>query len=569
MATLILALSIFLVFWSSPVFSGVYWVHPTGTASWTNCRSEVDPGLSKYCSLNTANASLVAGDTVYLKGGTYNTHILPANSGTSISARITYSAVPSESPIIKNTATQYSTYYHGILLRGHKYIKIHGITVGPHSTMNRVLMITHGASYNEISNCIFDGAGNSTIQIWDGDPNPGAGIPCVHNWIHHTTIANTGYVNSACDDIGGVQLGVPAYDKDSNYNTFESNVFYGGGHHNLETFTKFNVIRNNYFHHEGSMANPGGCPYGPDTNGKYGNRNIQIYDGYGEEGKYNLIEGNRFGHAGPPPDDDGGDGMTLTASKNIVRYNAIFNSLNNGLLLKTGAGSLADNNRIYNNTIYKSGRYRNTGSLWQGCNFRWYGSYARVGNVVKNNLMYLYGTGSNDFCGGSTSIYSDNTVTNNWLTSNGSPGFVDTTVTMPSNRSLPNLNLQSSSGAIDGGTYLTRAAGAGTNSTTLVVGDALYFQDGTWGSSLAGHQADWIAIGSINNVVQIYSVNYAANTITLSAPKTWAANANIWLYKKSDGVQVLHGPAPDFGAYEFGSGDTTSLNPPSNFRLLQ
>ena len=469
--------------------AGTYWVSPTGTATWANCQSATDPGSGRYCALNTANASLVAGDTVYLKGGTYNTHIFPANSGTSVSARITYTAASGEKPVIKNTGTQYATYYHGILLRGHTYIKINGITVGPHPTMSRVLMITHGASYNEIAYCIIDGAGGSGIQIWDGQSTLEGGTPCVHNWIHHTTIANTGSVGDDCNDYGGVQLGVPAYDKESNYNTFENNTFYCGGHHNLETFTKYNVIRNNYFHHEGCMTPPGrSCSYGPDTNGKYGNRNIQIYDGYSEDGKYNLIEGNRFGHSGPPPDDDGGDGLTLTAPRNIIRYNAIFNSQNNGILIKTGYMSLADNNRIYNNTIYKSGRYRNAGALWQGCNIRWYGSYPRIGNVIKNNLMYLYGAGSNDFCGGSGSTNVDNTVTNNWLTTNGNPGFVNTTVSMPSSTALPNLRLQPASSAIDGGTYLTRTVGAGTNSTTMVVSDALYFQDGTWGSSRAGHR---------------------------------------------------------------------------------
>ena len=72
-----------------------------------------------------------------------------------------------------------------------------------------------------------------------------------------------------------MQLGVPTYDDQSGNNTFEDNVFACGGHHAMETFTKRNVIRNNFFHHEGCLPNASGhAPgYGPDANGLWGNRN--------------------------------------------------------------------------------------------------------------------------------------------------------------------------------------------------------------------------------------------------------------------------------------------------------
>lgn len=542
-------------------FAGTYWVSPTGTATWANCRSATDP-KSNYCSLATANANLVAGDTVYLKGGTYNTHIFPKNSG-SPGNSITFQAYSSETPVIKNTTTTYATYYHALALIGKSYIKIDGITFGPEPTHHRLMMITHGGSYNEITNCVFDGGGKAqSVQIWRGNlPEP----PARHNWVHSNIFRHIGEVSSGCDDIGGMYIGVPAYDNESSYNTIENNTFYIGGHHNLETFTKNNVIRNNYFHNEGSMVAPNPpCPYGPDTNGKYGNRNIQIYDGHNSDGMFNLIEGNRFGHSGPPPDDDGGDGFTLTAPKNIVRYNAIFNSQNNGILMKMGASSYSNNNRIYNNTVYKSGRYRNKGPQWQGYGIRFYPSQPWAsGNVIKNNL--LYNNTSEDFAHRGTSG-TDNTIMNNWLHASGNPLFVNPDVSDPFRLNLPSLNLQSGSKAIDGGIYLTQAKGAGDNSTTLVVDDALYFQDGTWGSALSNKQADWIAIRDVGNVVQIKSINYSTNTITLASPMTWNDRANIWLYKKSDGTRVIYGSAPDFGAHEFNSGDFKGIAPPVNPR---
>jgi hypothetical protein len=107
---------------------------------------------------------------------------------------------------------------------------------------------------------------------------------------------------------------------------------------------------------------------------------------------------------------------------------------------------------------------------------------------------------------------------------------------------------------VDQASSLTQANGAGADSTSLVVDDALYFQDGTWGSDLAraGFHADWIAIGTVDNTAEISSIDYDANTITLASPRSWADDAPVWLYRRSDGSVVLTGAAPDYGAYELG-----------------
>ena len=129
--------------------------------------------------------------------------------------------------------------------------------------------------------------------------------------------------------------------------------------------------------------------------------------------------------------------------------------------------------------------------------------------------------------------------------------FVNPDVSNPFNWELPNLTPQNPS-VINAGIHLATTVGSGVG-TTLIVTDALCFQDGTWGSALSNRQADWIAIGSVDNVVQISSINYSTNTITLASFKSWADGAKVWLFKKSDGAQVLYGPAPDVGAYETGS----------------
>jgi hypothetical protein len=171
-------------------------------------------------------------------------------------------------------------------------------------------------------------------------------------------------------------------------------------------------------------------------------------------------------------------------------------------------------------------------------------------------------------------------------------------------KAQPSFTLQSDSPAIDidpSNTkgYLTLSNGTGSNSTTLVVDDAAYFQPG-WGKWTVGGPTvypDEIAIGTVTNTVAIDSttaksvagctgsetpwvcctssgngtcgIDYTNNTLFLTSAKTWSDNSPIWLYKKSDGVRVLYGEATDAGAneYQSGSSDTTPPAAPSGLSV--
>ena len=530
----------------------VYYVSPSGTASWAECTD-----INTPCSLSTANVNATAGDVINLRGGTYNTGISPTNSGSS-GNKITYQAYAGETP----TLTDVGTWSPAIFLDGNDYIKIDGITV---NNVYKWANIRNGAHYNEITNSVFtDDDGVATgkgFNLW-GQCSGGSPYTCpsTNNWIHNNTFFRMGWVGAVdCQDIGGVMyIGtITVGDSTSNYNTIEDNVMYAGGHHILEINSKYNAIRNNVMHNEGWMTDPGNCDWGPSPrNGKYGNRNIQLFNQDSADRQFTLLENNRFGHAAFASD-GGMDGNIVIASRaNIVRYNYAYYSETIGIYFKDGSGPAdAMDNKVYNNTVYSSGQdtiaYPDT---WTG-----YGEQdwrrgvfllkdILTGNVVKNNIIYNSFT-ADISC--NATCQSNNTFTDNWVTADGDPLFINTDVSDPTSTTLPDLRVNSGSGVIDDGVNLTQANGSGTSSTTLIVDDALYFQDGSRGSSLSNIQADWIAIGTVSNTVQISSINYSTNTITLTSPMTWSDNASIWVYKDSAGRIVLRGSAPDVGAYEY------------------
>jgi hypothetical protein len=87
------------------------------------------------------------------------------------------------------------------------------------------------------------------------------------------------------------------------------------------------------------------------------------------------------------------------------------------------------------------------------------------------------------------------------------------------------------------------------------VADAAYFQDGYGLSNpYSTVNGDCIAVGTASNRVCVTTVNYATHTLTLASPISRSDGQAVYLYKKSDGVQVLTGSAPDMGAYPYGSG---------------
>jgi hypothetical protein len=526
---------------------------------------------SNLCTLAYANTNLSAGETGYLYDtqGDYSTAIAPSNSGSSDN-KITYIAQSGDSPKITNTSNGFIA----LNLDGNDYIVVDGIELVSNADNGHIVDFRNGARYNEVKNCKIHG--NLTASANGGivirTLNATSETANTHNWFHDNEIYESGLVDpSNCEDTSNTaKIGLSS-DYLSGYNTFEDNEWYGGGHHLLEIYTRNNVIRNNYFHNEPWIApNGSNCTEctaldssAPIESGLYGNRCVILEgDGSTDTPSYNLFEGNRLGYSGPPSDGNGATGLAIISRRNIIRYNDFFDHDEIGIFLRDGDDS--NDNRIYNNSVYGTGQTAPACRGWTGNGLEVHGS--STGSYVYNNIFYLneMDIQCNDShqCNGITA--SSNLVTSNELSDasgqdTGDPSFTDMSISDPTSQVLPNFVLQLDSPAIDAGTYLTQANGdaAGGSSDTLIVDDAKWFQDGSWGSGLATLDADYIIISSSaidassGTEVEISSIDYDTNTITLSSEQNWSDGDYIFLGKDSNGTDVLIGDMPDQGAHEW------------------
>jgi len=516
-----------------------YYVSTTGSAS--------NPGtLGQPWSLAKANSTLTAGDKVYLMAGTYSDdgYINPTNSGTP-GRPITYEGYDGTVTIAGQS--------YGIYLSGDDYITVKGITFTGNS---RFFVISNG-DYNIIDNCTLT---NSSYSSWQGAYLYNNST---YNTISNSTLGPYGRCLSGEDEGCVLEIGTEASNTDTTaYNLIDNCTMYHGGHHVLSINSKYNTVRNSHFY------NDAWCPYNGTT---YGNRSIFINGATDSAfGIRNLFEGNRMGYSDPPVDASSGgvSVLAVAGNRNLVRYNDIFRASAPGIGFGCGASyPVAPSfNYVYNNNMFDNGQSDRGEECGVFMN-DWGHSGTMQGNVFKNNIMYSNGNPVCAFEYHSVSAANQTFARN--MAESADPKYMDTSGTTPGSKTNPNFTLLSTSPAIDAGGALTTVAVADTGSgTSLVVTDASYFQDGTWARS-GSIDPDWIAIGMVSNAVEISSINYSTNTITLSNPISRKDGDPVWLYKKSDGVRVLYGAAPDAGAHEFGHSETpNTLLPPSNLRVV-
>ena len=307
--------------------------------------------------------------------------------------------------------------------------------------------------------------------------------------------------------------------------------------------------------------------------------NLQFYQGGPND---NIAEGNRLSASGGAPTSPNGQGpgsgMEMSSARSIYRYNIIQKAgTTNGTLASIGGFTLSiggggsqssiDNNRIYNNTIAKNSsaavivaNFNNTVTHLNNTqnkfvNNIFYDSNSPLTPPATVPIMY-YAEGTVDSTGDQfwRNILGrpGGSITDNIAVGDKWPGAYQTlaqAVAQPC-PSFPCFVEQFTGkpniySATPG--FVNYAAGDSGSGTTLKVDDPYFFQDGR---GIPNVQADWIAVGTVSNLVQISSINYSTKTITLASSINRAVGNSIWLYKKSDGQQVLFGAGPDIGALE-------------------
>ncbi len=266
-----------------------YYVAPSG--------DDEHPGTQAkpWQTIQKAASFLGAGDTVYIRAGTYAEQVIPQNSG-SAGNTITYAAYPGETVTIDGAGMELPAYETGLfVLEDINYIKVSGLRIinaGPYEN-NAGIYVDNAHNIivedNYISNTVSSGIG-----VWDGS----------------NVIIDGNEVRLACNDGEQEMITVSGTD------TFEvkNNEVYDGG--------------------PGTNGGEGITIKGGATNGKiyqnhvhditHGERTCLYVDGWGE----------------------------TKATSNIEIYQNIFHNCGAGISLASEDGGLVRNVKIYNNIVY-------------------------------------------------------------------------------------------------------------------------------------------------------------------------------------------------------------------------
>lgn len=541
-------------------------------------------------SLAKANGRLNPGDTVLISAGEYSDQIRPARSGASHTARVTYKALGDGQVILTavgNTSKGSAEDVGAIALGGRSYVTVDGVNQYIRVNPGEVAYIALGnftnAQYNVINSVYLDGS----TQTAKG------GNVFLFNYLYGTDTESKYNVLSNSHVVGRIGSKTQ-YTEDTivvaanaHHNLIDGNTILNARHValNVGSFTisvpHYNVIRNNRISNSEHTA-------------------LQLYN----KGPYlNVIEGNYISASGGKPVEptttNPGNAVEYSGSESIYRYNVVSkggttdndNQALGGFVQSVGGeGSRnAMHNRIYNNTIVK-----NNGTPIGVLDFGTTPGATMGRGIFVNNFVY----GTSSPAGGrnlvlywdGSQITNDRFVRNVFGNPNGTEqekfifnksgernlsgavstlrkavdpdfgawnGFVNIYDASPGFMSYAtdNFKLPVGNRYIDAGAPLTQVSvGDMSSGITLILDDSRFFQDGM---GIPGVTADWIAVGNVTNTVQISSVNYSNHSVTLAKPIVRKNGDMVWLYSRSNGERVLHGSAPDIGAFEA----TTSAPP--------
>ena len=505
--------------------------------------SDAYPGtLSQPLATLAKAASLaVAGDTVLIRGGTYNQKLQPMRSGT---------------PTHPITYTNYAD----------EVVTITGQSLNPAIDISgRSYLILEGLHVTDVDKWLW--ALNSHNNIIRGNHFSGALCPTGSSktGLFFQEATYNRIVGNVIEDSTQDNLSLVMSDR----NLVEGNTFRSAAH-TLWAIKggNFNILRNNFFHNEIQKIGEIYDPWWVGFNHQFYGRDCT---------KYNVVEGNVFAYTPSSGDDSPYAGIQYAAQNGIIRNNVFYDTVGPALdlTLYGGEATVNTDNRVYNNVFSRTS--------FAGVSISGETGYTLSGNVFKNNILqksvfvandtrWSWYTGEldgkpvqlltgrldgfafdhNDFFNQYAgepylitygSRYSSSNPPQHelaWWEANYpslfagnvelDPGFVDD--------ANHDFALRPDSPMIDAGTFLTRTVGPGSG-TSVVVEDAGYFHDGF---GIPGEAGDLVQLEGQAASARIVSIDYDTNMLTLDTPLSWT---------DGQGVSLRYfGSGPDMGASE-------------------
>jgi len=122
--------------------------------------------------IQKAANTLIAGDTVYIRAGTYHERVTPQNSG-SAGNMITYAAYPGETATIDGSGVTLPDDLAGLFdISNMSYIRVSGLRIinaGPYNNNAGILVINSG--YITVENNSTYNTASSGIGAWGSQPS--------------------------------------------------------------------------------------------------------------------------------------------------------------------------------------------------------------------------------------------------------------------------------------------------------------------------------------------------------------------------------------------------------------
>ncbi|MCD6322212.1 MAG: right-handed parallel beta-helix repeat-containing protein, partial [Clostridiales bacterium] len=560
---------------SIPAYAADYYISPSGNNS--------NPGTSTspWQSIAKANGKVKAGDTVYLRSGSYDEMIAPGKSGEP-NAYITYKAFPGEKPIIDRSRVLTGWHHLGSSIY---WAKIPSWSGGVWEDNYEVA--GYYCSYWPQENLSgVNGPGKFYIDqdalrvyVWtkNGDD------PSVYTMRTSVGHGAGGFSFRKYITVDGIQFHWVKYGvklADCSYCIFTNiNIRYAAGYGIfLSGQSHHNKVTKNTIFHVGSW-------YWDEGDGIYLN------------GHHNLVDGNDISVTGHNPIGTRGD--VVETYNNIIQNNKVYKSGSSGLNANvnthhevwrdnishenTGAGFQSDssNNMIYRNIFYRNalaislyttnGRTITGNKLFHNTCFNnnhasnpsdfdvqmaeWGG--VCDANIFKNNIFYntskkylMFFDGSNlknnyfadnDFFGGSDALIRVTAMGIKPLSSwqkHYSTNFGNNQQDDPlfMNAVGDDFKLVPGSKCIDHGSFLTKTVGSG-NGRLITVKDVGYFCDG-----FGIIDGDRIQLEGSTELVHILKVDYDKQQVEIDKSISWTDGTGMSF--------VYNGSAPDIGALE-------------------